>query len=128
RGCGVAAGLREEELAERAQLSRHTISDLERGVTEAPYRSTLALLADALGLDAAERAAVERAARRRAAAAGEGGGRQDWGEAPAVAVLQGRTQELAMLGRWVRTGGGRGGQAPGPGGIGKTALAAPLGP
>jgi transcriptional regulator with XRE-family HTH domain len=63
RGYRVTAGLSQEELAARAQLSRRTISDLERGVTSAPYRSTVALLADALELDAA-RAALDRAARR----------------------------------------------------------------
>src|SRR5215470_10974428 len=68
RGYRVAAGLSQEELAKRAQLSRRTISDLERGVTSGPYRSTVALLADALGLDAAQRAALDRAARRTGAA------------------------------------------------------------
>jgi transcriptional regulator with XRE-family HTH domain len=33
RGYRVAAGLSQEGLAERAQQSRRTISDLERGVT-----------------------------------------------------------------------------------------------
>src|SRR3954453_7002986 len=58
RAYRVAAGLSQEELAERARLSQRTISDLERGVTTAPYRDTVAQLADAL-----ERAASGRAAR-----------------------------------------------------------------
>jgi transcriptional regulator with XRE-family HTH domain len=46
----AAAGLSQEELAERAHLSQRTISDLERGVTAASYRETVALLAGALDL------------------------------------------------------------------------------
>jgi LuxR family maltose regulon positive regulatory protein len=60
----VAAGLSQEELAERARLSQRTISDLERGVTTAPYRDTVAQLADALELVASDRAALEDAVRR----------------------------------------------------------------
>src|SRR5438132_1091009 len=37
----LAAGLSQEELAERAHLSWRTISDIERGITTAPYRDTL---------------------------------------------------------------------------------------
>jgi non-specific serine/threonine protein kinase len=62
RGC---ANLSQEELAEAARLSVRTISDLERGIIAVPHASTVQLLADALGLVGAERAAFERAARRR---------------------------------------------------------------
>jgi LuxR family maltose regulon positive regulatory protein len=48
----------------RAHLSPRTISDLERGITTAPYRDTVGLLADALGLGGSERAALEHAVRR----------------------------------------------------------------
>jgi LuxR family maltose regulon positive regulatory protein len=64
RAYRVAAGLSQEELAERAHLSQRTISDLERGVTTAPYRDTVAQLADALELVASDRAALEDAVRR----------------------------------------------------------------
>jgi transcriptional regulator with XRE-family HTH domain len=64
RAFRVAAGLSQEELAERARLSRRTISDLERGVTVAPYRDTVALLVDALGLAASDRAELEDAVDR----------------------------------------------------------------
>ena len=60
----VAAGLSQEELAERAHLSRRTITDLERGVTTAPYRDTVALLADALELAESDRAELEDAVDR----------------------------------------------------------------
>jgi tetratricopeptide (TPR) repeat protein/transcriptional regulator with XRE-family HTH domain len=56
------AGLTQEALAERAQLSAFTISALERGASQSPRKDTLALLADALGLTAPERTALESAA------------------------------------------------------------------
>ncbi|MGA7094290.1 MAG: helix-turn-helix transcriptional regulator, partial [Candidatus Cybelea sp.] len=40
----IAAGLSQEELAERARLSFHGISALERGYRRTPQRETLALL------------------------------------------------------------------------------------
>jgi transcriptional regulator with XRE-family HTH domain len=53
----LAAGLTQEELAERASLSRRGISDLERGARSHPYRETVRVLADALGLAGGERSA-----------------------------------------------------------------------
>ena len=52
------AGLTQEELAERAGLTPHAISALERGVRTRPYPHTVRSLAEALDLDAAERAAL----------------------------------------------------------------------
>ncbi|HKC76258.1 MAG TPA: helix-turn-helix domain-containing protein [Chloroflexota bacterium] len=52
--------------------------------------------------------------------------RHDWGEAPAAQLVQGRTTELALLARWVDEEGCRVVQVLGPGGIGKTTLAARL--
>src|SRR5579859_3382790 len=65
RRARVAAGLTQEELAERAHLSARAISDLEGGARRAPYKDTVRLLAEALGLDAQERMRLEAAARRR---------------------------------------------------------------
>ncbi|MDQ2827502.1 MAG: tetratricopeptide repeat protein [Chloroflexota bacterium] len=59
-----AAGLTQEELAEKARLSARAISDLERGLYQSPHRDTVALLAAALRLSDADRAALEAAARR----------------------------------------------------------------
>jgi pimeloyl-ACP methyl ester carboxylesterase/DNA-binding XRE family transcriptional regulator len=59
----AAAGLSQEELAERAALSRRCIADLERGARRTPYPGTLRRLADALGLQDAARAALLMAAR-----------------------------------------------------------------
>jgi transcriptional regulator with XRE-family HTH domain len=59
----VDAGLTHEALAERAGLSARSISDLERGVARGPRATTLALLADALGLVGDDRGAFEAVAR-----------------------------------------------------------------
>lgn len=48
--------LTQEELAERAQISAKAVSALERGERRRPYPHTVRALADALDLDAAERA------------------------------------------------------------------------
>ena len=59
----LAAGLSQEALSERAGLSPRGISDLERGARSAPRAETIGMLADALGLSSAERAALADAAR-----------------------------------------------------------------
>jgi transcriptional regulator with XRE-family HTH domain/tetratricopeptide (TPR) repeat protein len=46
----IAAGLTQEELAERAGLGVRTISDIERGRIGRPHRRSVELLCDALGL------------------------------------------------------------------------------
>jgi predicted ATPase/DNA-binding XRE family transcriptional regulator len=53
-----AAGLTQEELAERATLTRKAISMLERGERKRPYPHTVRSLADALGLSEGERATL----------------------------------------------------------------------
>jgi len=59
-----AAGLTQEELAERARLSIQAIGALERGDRQSPRKETIALLAEALALTEPERAAFEAAARQ----------------------------------------------------------------
>src|SRR5438105_3220266 len=54
-----AAGLTQEELAERAGVSPRSISGMERGEGATPRRDTVALLARALDLTAADRAELE---------------------------------------------------------------------
>src|SRR6478672_4277869 len=54
----VAAGLSQEELAERAGLSRRGISDLERARRRRPHLATVRRIADALELDDHVRAAL----------------------------------------------------------------------
>jgi transcriptional regulator with XRE-family HTH domain len=60
----LTAGLTQEELAEKAQVSPRAISDLERGARNRPWREALQLLAAALHLKPAERAELEAAVRR----------------------------------------------------------------
>ena len=59
------ARLTQEELAEAADLSPRSVSDLERGIAATPRRETVRLLADALGLAGPARAEFEAAARGR---------------------------------------------------------------
>src|SRR3712207_2274217 len=72
-----AAGLTQEELAERAGLSPEAVGALERGTRRAPYRDTVGRLADARGLDQAERAALQSAAKRRRGGADRSGPRPE---------------------------------------------------
>ncbi len=60
----VGARLSQEALAERATVSTDAISALERGVSKAPQRETLALIVDALRLEPKQRHAIEAAARK----------------------------------------------------------------
>jgi predicted ATPase/Tfp pilus assembly protein PilF/DNA-binding XRE family transcriptional regulator len=59
-----AAGLTQEQLAERAGLSGRAVSDLERDDERVPRRDTRDLLVTALQLSPAEQAVLERAATR----------------------------------------------------------------
>jgi len=54
-----AAGLTQEELAERAGVSPRSISELERGGAHVPRRDTVALIGRALGLDGPAREAFD---------------------------------------------------------------------
>jgi DNA-binding CsgD family transcriptional regulator/transcriptional regulator with XRE-family HTH domain len=124
RRARLAAGLTQEELAERAGLSVRGISDLERGARRAPRRDTLALLADALKLDEADRERWLRA--RRIAASNH--------PAPDIPPLYrtslvGRQRELEILhGAVDRAVSGNGSVVliGGEPGVGKTRLAGDL--
>src|SRR5579859_5466198 len=58
------AALSQEELAERAGVSRRGIADLERGARRSPHPATVRQLADALKLNDADRAALIAAGHR----------------------------------------------------------------
>jgi non-specific serine/threonine protein kinase len=101
----LAAGLTQEELAERAQISPRAISDLERGQRNRPWRETVDLLATALKLDGAERTRLEAAARRASPLAPEATGRRSGGDNPLprhnlpvpLTSFVGRERELAEV-------------------------------
>ena len=61
------ARLTQAELAERAGISEREVSDLERGLTKSPQRSTVQRLAEALGLRPNEAETFQLMARPRAA-------------------------------------------------------------
>jgi non-specific serine/threonine protein kinase len=133
-----AAGLTQEELAERAGVSPRSISELERGGAHVPRRDTIGLLVRALGLDRPSREALEQLVEHRRKARRLGEPRRDWTRAAtsvglaASATAQhnlprsltsfvGRDRELSELGALLES-------APlltlvGAGGVGKTRLA-----
>ncbi len=57
------AGLTQQELAERAQISVRAVGDLERGVRRIPHKDTVTLLAEALGLNMEDSVLLHEAAR-----------------------------------------------------------------
>jgi non-specific serine/threonine protein kinase len=125
----LAAGLTQEELAERANLSARAISDLERGARSRPWRDTVQLLVNALRLSEPDRVQLEEAARRATAP-----GRQpsaDYDHAGELAhphnlpvqltSFVGRDREVADV--KARLADARLLTLAGPGGCGKTRLA-----
>jgi predicted ATPase/transcriptional regulator with XRE-family HTH domain len=129
----LAAGLSQQALAERARMSPGGVSVLERGIRRAPYRDTVALLAEGLGLSPADRARLEAAAARPAQARRRGSAVSltDANEPTphnlpfGLTRLIGRHAEVAEIVAFVR-------EAPlvtivGAGGVGKTRTALEVG-
>jgi predicted ATPase/transcriptional regulator with XRE-family HTH domain len=116
-----AAGLTQEELAERAGLTVKAIGALERGERRRPYPHTVRVLGDALGLGDADRAELAAAARPRP----EPGAGADAGPPPLDSgpPLVGRRRELGDVVAAVTSGTVRLLTLTGPGGVGKTRLA-----
>jgi predicted ATPase/DNA-binding XRE family transcriptional regulator len=125
-----AAGLTQEELAERARVAPETVSALERGVNRAPHRDTVEALGDALGLADGERlmSAVRRPLTETPDAVGldtAGAENPRAGSSLPVALtrLLGRECEEAAIGMLLRDARVRLLTLVGPPGIGKTRLA-----
>jgi predicted ATPase/DNA-binding XRE family transcriptional regulator len=120
----TAAALSQEELAERAGVSVRGISDLERGVHRTPHLVTVRLLADALTLDPADRAALLTAARQENPADPQLESLARYGLLPVpLTSLIGRERELAEVTSLLGRAEGRLTTLTGPGGVGKTRLA-----
>lgn len=114
----ATSGLTQEELAEKAEVSTRTVSDVERGLRTRIYKDTASRLAEALKLEGSERATFEQAARGRSVAIRV---------MPVVPVpatrLIGRGREVEVVLRTLERTDVRLISLTGPGGIGKTRIA-----
>jgi predicted ATPase/DNA-binding XRE family transcriptional regulator len=115
----TAAGLTQEALAARAQISARTIADLERGINRLPRHETFALLAGALNLTAPQRALFLTLIRPDMTAATPAS--QSHVPLPPTALI-GRTQEIERAVTLLRRAGARLLTLTGPAGVGKTHL------
>ncbi len=119
-----AAGLSQEELAQRARLSARGISDLERGLRRTPHRDTVEMLAEALQLTGQERATFAAAVRRCGAPAAAHTPSRPPTNLPAPPTpLVGRADEVALVVDRLRRADIRLLTLSGPCGVGKTRLA-----
>lgn len=129
----LAAGLTQEELAQRAQVSERGLSDLERGLRRVPQQTTLHRLGTALVLSPEDAGAFTAAARRGRGWSGgdSAAGWTDRRQASASALLPqplttfvGRERELVSLRRLLASS--RLLTLTGAPGVGKTRLALQL--
>jgi predicted ATPase/DNA-binding XRE family transcriptional regulator len=121
----IAAGLTQEELAERARLSARSISDLERGINRRPYPHTMRNLVQGLGLPEREADVFRRVSRGIHASA-----TSEWQETARATRLPaqptpfiGRARELDEIRSLLIQDEVRLVTLTGPGGVGKTRLA-----
>jgi predicted ATPase/transcriptional regulator with XRE-family HTH domain len=125
-----AAGLSQEELADRAGLTAAAIGALERGERRHPYPHTLRALAEALGLTPADRAALFASVPRRGSPGARpvGGGIVGepvrWTLPPLpLTPLVGRAHDIDIVTELLQHGNARLVTLTGAGGVGKTRVA-----
>ena len=116
----LQAGLSQEALATRAQLSTRAISDLERGVKQTPHFDTIDLLAGALALSAPQRALLQTTARPELAAVPDASSSSPVTLPLPPTRLLGREQERSRALALFQSAGVRLVTLTGPGGVGKT--------
>lgn len=118
----LATGMTQEELAQRAGISARTVSDIERGLRSVVHGDTARRLSAALGLTGESLAAFNALARGR--------GASERPAPPAIGIpavptqLLGRSRQLRSITATLAGGAVRLLTLTGPGGIGKTRLAA----
>jgi predicted ATPase/transcriptional regulator with XRE-family HTH domain/Tfp pilus assembly protein PilF len=118
------AGLTQEELAERANVSVRAISDLERGAKQTPHRTTVALLASALSLSPEEETQLEGSIRRGRGPASVLAEQRTLSSLPEPPTsLVGRDRDVMEVCHRIRWSGIRLLTLTGPGGVGKTRVA-----
>src|SRR5919199_5827171 len=115
-----AAGLTQEDLAERSGLSVDTISLLERGEHRRPHKYTMQSLADALGLSRSDRSRFETSARPPASTTARVAQPADL-PSPLTPFI-GREREVEEVRHLVLRSDVRIVTLTGPGGVGKTRL------
>jgi len=117
----LRANLTQDELAARAAIGVRTVRDLERGRASRPQRTTVELLAAALGLAGAERETFLAAARGQAAE--EALPPTAFLRMPPTVELIGRDDDVAeLVDRLTEADGPRGVTLVGIAGVGKTSL------
>src|SRR5918999_5140329 len=117
------AGLTQEELAERADLSVRGVSDLERGVRTRPYKRTLRQIVAALALTGTQAEQLGRVARGRPSEARAGALSAPPSLPVALTPLVGRDEAVAQACALLRREDVRLVTVTGPPGVGKTRFA-----
>ena len=121
----IAAGLTQEALAARAQLSARAISDLERGINRVPRYDTLELLITALNVTTTQRALLLSTIRPEMTVPAPRIRSVSPPPLPPTALI-GREQEMARTLTFLQRDGVRLLTLTGPSGVGKTRLAIQL--
>ncbi len=118
-----AAGLTQEELAERAELTVAAIAALERGRRQRPYPHTVQALSDALGLSGEEKEELVASVSGRKSAAVAPVASSVPGLPVPPTPLIGRERDVEAVGKLLLVERARQVTLTGPGGVGKTRLA-----